>query len=177
MDVNVMVMKYPISSALHSVFCEDVMLLFRRQLLVLYGTGYCGIKGSDVVDGGDCICVLMNDQVLKSEESVDLLAHADRECSPGDACLETYRLYNGRELLLDPARGVAYVGNDRPGAGRIYKERGVTDCGTRFIEVERAGSEMVQLRHDPTDFCLPGGCFPASPRDRNLADAPCGAVM
>lgn len=119
---------------LQSIFNKNTCILFRRQLLVLYGSGCAGLTGSEIVDKGSCICVLMNDEMLQCEESIDLLANIERECNIGDSW-EVYPLLNGKDLLLDTTCKIAYVGNYRPGFGRTYEERGSTANGTRFVEV------------------------------------------
>ena len=128
---------------LRSVCSRDLIILFRRQLLVLYGSGYNGTKGSDFVDNGNCICILLNDHVIDHEESVDLLAFPECE-KTRDANWESYKMFNGCDLFLDTASGIAYVGNYCPYKARLYHERGTTGCGTRFIEVNIEGSGCAE---------------------------------
>lgn len=137
---------------LRSAFAEDPILLFRRQLGVLYSTGYQGCKGADYVNRGDCMCVLMNDQVLYMEQSVDMLARASPQHAQQE-CLEIYTFFSGTQIVLDRAYGIAYIGDEAPECARLYRERGVGSTGTRFVEVGPRGSGSTQLRHDPNGFC------------------------
>lgn len=136
---------------LRSAFCPEGagLVLFRRQLLVLYTTGYKGSCGMDVADYGSCILICMNDQVLQQECATDLIAYRSPPMHERDECLEIFHTLSGIQFMLDPAYGVAHYGGETAGASRLYRERGCTVCGTRIVELSFPGSGRSQPRHDP----------------------------
>jgi len=145
---------------LQSAFCPEPLVLFRRELLVLYSTGFQGSSGMDIADHGSCVLICMNDQILQQECAADLIAYRCPPTHGQDECLQIFHTLSGIQFMLDPAYGVAHYGGEGAGASRLYRERGRTACGTRLIELSFSGSGRAQPRHDPC--CALEPCFPPS---------------
>ena len=142
---------------MQSAFCNEIVLLFRRQLLVLYTTGVGGKTGMDLVDQGGCLLLCLHDQVLGEEEAADLIAYPC-ESDSVDACTRTFRTLSGCSVVLDTQYGIAHYGLDTGGCSRLYRNRGVVACGTEIVELAFAGSGASRPRHDPR--CALAECCP-----------------
>lgn len=133
---------------LASAFADDPLLLFRRQLLVLYSTGCGGHNGMDLADTSKYLVICMNDVVLDDEKSEDLLAVAcepPRQPHDRGGCLRCFRTLSGITLTLDSLYGVAYYGCSEM---RLYQERGHAACGAEIVELAGAGTGCQAKHHD-----------------------------
>ena len=142
---------------LASAFADDPLILFRRELLVLYSSGCDGRSGMDWAEAGQHLVICMNDVVLEDESSEALLAVA---CEPPRQeghrdCLRCFRTLSGLTLTLDSLYGVAYYGSS---AARLYQERGRAACGAEIVELAGAGTGCHSKRHDA--LATVRGCCP-----------------
>jgi hypothetical protein len=101
-------------------------LLFLRELLVLYTTGYGGSSGADIAERGRLALLLLNDEALEEEQSEDLIAH--ERCD--EVGCRVYETLGGARFKLEldgTARFDGYV--------RRYVDRGACLRAVQLIEM------------------------------------------
>lgn len=97
-----------------------------------------------MIGRGGCALLLLNDQALENERSVDLVAYRRSPGASDSECFQIYETVSGTRFTLDPVDGVAHFGKDT----RLYAERG-TCCGVQLIELSFAGSACAF--HEPVE--------------------------
>ena len=142
-------------------------LLFRRELLILYSTGHDASSGADIAERGPLALLLLNDEALQEEKSVDLIAYEClRDFADDGYCV--YETLGGSRFTLEGLTGIArfdeYV--------RRYAERGVCRCGVRLIEMSsRTDSHARPLSTSSSTPCK-SSCSSTSTRGRSETSAP-----
>ena len=141
-------------------------LLFRRELLILYTTGYRGSSGADIAERGRLALLLLNDEALREEQSEDLIAH--EKCDePG---CRVYETLGGARFKLELGGTARF-----DGYARRYVERGSCLRAVQLIEMSApTESSCCSSPRAPTSARAESrGRAPELPESSETSSEPC----